>query len=263
MKFVFFPVLALLSLSLPAQEGPVEANKKLRSTVQKWTAVMKEIQDAKRSWREDRQIYLDSREALKAEKAQLDGEIREAEKRNAALDSKSIDKQKQDKTYDEARKALRAGLDGLENRISALLPLLPKELLANDKLGKAISDHKSFVSKEGKEKDEVALNSRLGAMVTILVEAEKFNQIVTSFDNRSAKLKGQDVILDGIYFGLAMGFAANAPGTMALQLTPGTDGWQETEIIDPEIIQQVRELIDIGKGAGEVRLVPMPLEISK
>jgi hypothetical protein len=263
MKFVFFSFLALLPLTLPAQDGPVEANKKLRATVQKWTAVMKEIQETKRSWRDDRQIYLDSKEALKAEKAQLDGEIEAAEKRKATLDSKSSDKLKQKETYDNARKALRAGLDGLEDRISAVLPLLPKELLANDKLDKAISDHKSFVSKKGKEKEAIALNSRLGAMVTILVEAEKFNQIVTNFDNRSARVKGQDVILDGLYFGLAMGFAANGAGTTALQLTPGPEGWQETEITDAEVIQQVRELIDIGKGAGEVRLVPMPLEIAK
>ena len=65
-------------------------------------------------------------------------------------------------------------------------------------------------SKKGKEKEGVALNSRLGAMVAILVEAEKFNQVVTSFENRSAKVNGKDILLDGIYFGLAMGFAANA-----------------------------------------------------
>ena len=135
---------------------------------------MKEIQETKRDWREEKQIYLDSKEALNAEKKQLAGEIEAAEDRKAKLDSKSKDKIEQDETYTKAREALRAGLDGLEDKISAVLPLLPKELLEDDELAKKIADHKSFVSKKGKEKEAIALNSRLGAMVAILVEAEKF-----------------------------------------------------------------------------------------
>lgn len=263
MKFAYLAPLALLFLPLQAQESQVEANKKLRATVQKWTEVMKEIQESKRSWRDEKQILEDSREALKGEKVQLDQEIEAAEKRKEALDSKSRDKVEQKETYDKAREALRNGLDSLEGKVSAVIPLLPEELTGEDKLDKAISDHKSYVAKQGKEKEAIPLNSRLGAMVTILVEAEKFNQIVTTFDSRSAKVGGQDVILEGLYFGLAMGFAADKAGNSAIQLTPGSEGWQETEISDPEVIRQVRELIDIGLGTGEVRLVPLPLEIAK
>ena len=100
-------------------------------------------------------------------------------------------------------------------------------------------------------------------MLTILTEAEKFNQVITPFSGRSAEAGGQKVLLDGIYFGLAAGFAANEAGTVALRLKPGPEGWLETEVTDPEVITQVRDLINVGNASGEIQLVTLPLEIAK
>ena len=263
MKFVCFAAFALSILPSNAQESGTEANKKLRASIQKWTAVMKEIQESKSSWRGEKQVMLDSKEALAAEKAQLAEELKAAEARKTKLDSKSKEKIEQRDSYNKAREVFRAGLDKLESKVSAVIPLLPKELAEEDKVAKAISDHKSHVSKAGKEKEDISLNTRLGSMVTILAEAEKFNQVVTSFANRTVELDGEKLVLEGIYFGLAMGFAANKEGTAAIQLKPGPDGWVEERISDDETIRQVRELIDVGTGAGEIRLVPLNLEIAK
>jgi len=62
---------------------------------------------------------------------------------------------------------------------------------------------------------------------------------------------------------LAIGFAADEAGTVAVQLKPGKEGWIETEITDPEVIERVRELINVGNGSGEVTLVPIPLDITQ
>jgi len=74
---------------------------------------------------------------------------------------------------------------------------------------------------------------------------------------------GKKILLDGAYFGLAMGFAANEEGTVAFRLKPGSDGWEEDELTGEDIVKEVRELINVANGSGETRLVNIPLEIAK
>lgn len=261
MKFAFISLLILSISPLSAQEGGIEANKKLRTTVQKWISVMKETQKKQKEWKEQKQILLDSRDSLKSESKQLEAEILAAFKREEKLDTQSLEKKAEEKSYDDAREALRDGLNDLDAKVSAVIPLLPETLTKVGKVEKAIADHKGFVIRN--DKDKIALNSRLTAMITILIEAEKFNQVVTPFTGITAEVGGQKLLLDGIYFGLAMGFAADQSGKVAVQMNPGPDGWTKSEITDPETIAKVRELIDVGNGTGEVRLVDLPLEISK
>ncbi|MBC8148424.1 MAG: DUF3450 family protein [Verrucomicrobiaceae bacterium] len=251
---VFSPVLV-------AQDGGNEANKNLRSTIQKWVAVMKETQSKQKEWKEQQQILADSKASLEAENVQMESEILSAFARLSKTDASWKEKLDQKQRFDEGREELREGLTGLEERISAVIPLLPNELASQPKLEKAIVDHKNFVIR--KDKEAIGLNSRLTAMLTILTEAEKFNQVVTPFSGKSAETGGQKILLDGIYFGLAMGFAANEDGTIAFRLVPGSEGWVEEELTDSEVIEDVRELIDVGNASGETRLVSVPLEIAE
>ncbi len=261
MKLAFIPVILVTLLPLSAEQGGVEANKKIRATVQKWISVMKDIQEKQQNWREQKEILSDSKASLIAENVQMETEILSAFERLGSTDEVSQKKLAEKKSYDDGREALRDGLNDLDAKVSAVIPLLPKELTSNPKLEKMIADHKNFVIRQDKEK--MSLNGRLTAMLTILTEAEKFNQVITPFTGRSAEAGGQKVLLDGIYFGLAAGFAANEAGTVALHLKPGIDGWTETEITDPEVVGQVRKLINVGNASGELQLVTIPLEIAK
>ncbi|MFT6862793.1 MAG: hypothetical protein ACJAVK_001353 [Akkermansiaceae bacterium] len=261
MKFAFIPLLLLSISPLSAQDSGIEANKQLRATVQKWISIMKETQEKQKDWKEQKQILLDSKDSLQSENKQLETEILAGFARQEKLDTLSLEKIEEKKSYDDARETLREGLNDLDAKVSAVIPLLPETLKKEGKVEKAIADHKGFVIRN--DKDKIALNSRLTAMITILIEAEKFNQVVTPFEGSTAEVGGQKLLLDGIYFGLAMGFAADPSGKVAIQMNPGSDGWTQTEITDPETIAKVRELIDVGKGAGEVSLVDLPLEIAK
>ena len=261
MKFALVSIFAFAILPVFAQENANVANDQLRASVQKWIGVMKATQERQREWKEQRQILLDQKASLLAENAQMETEILAAFARLGTTDDASRKKLEEKNAYDEGREALFDGLNDLDEKISAVIPLLPKELASQPKLEKFIVDHKSYVLRQDKEK--ISLNARLTAMLTILTEAEKFNQVITPFSGRTAEVGGNKVLLDGIYFGLAMGFAANESGTAAIQLKPGPDGWVETEITDPEVIEQVRDLINVGNASGEVRLVTLPLEIAK
>lgn len=261
MKFSFVSILLLLIFPLNAQDSGVEANKTLRTTVQKWISVMKDIQQKKKEWEEKKEILLDSKESLKAETAQLESEISAARDRRKKLDVLSEDKLAEKDTFDNARKALREGLDDLDAKISAVIPLLPDKLKKEGKVEKAITDHQGFVKRT--DKDKIPLNARLLPMITILLEAEKFNQVITPFQGLTAQVGDDQVILDGIYFGLAMGFASDEQGKVAYRLNPSSEGWSKEEITDPETVSKIRELIDVGNASGEMRLIDLPLEIAK
>ena len=261
MKLRFFLVFLVLAIPLNAQIGGVEANKALRATVQKWISVMKEIQLKKKEWQDKKEILQNSNEALQAEATQLEAEILSAVERQKKLDTQSENSLAQKKTYDDARLALRNGLDQLDEKVSAVIPLLPEQLVNEGKIQKAITDHQGFVGRN--DKDEIALNARLTPMITILLEAEKFNQVVTPFEGLTADLGDKKVILDGIYFGLAMGFASDLEGNVAYHLKPGPEGWDKQKISDPETVIKTRELIDVGKGDSDLRLIDLPIEIAK
>lgn len=261
MKLALVPAIVLSILPATGQEDGNVANDQLRASVQKWISVMKATQEKQSAWKEQRQILLDSKESLYAENAQMETEILAAFDRLGSTDETSKKKLAEKKSYDDGREALRDGLNDLDEKISAVIPLLPEELTKQPKLDKAIADHKNFVIREDKEK--ISLNGRLTAMLTILTEAEKFNQVVTPFKGRTIESGGDKIILDGIYFGLAIGFAADEAGTVAVQLKPGAEGWEETRINDPKVIEQVRELINVGNASGEVGLVTLPLDITK
>ena len=141
MKFALLPVVIVSFLPLHAQDGGVEANKKLRATVQKWISVMKETQEKQKEWKEKKEILLDSKASLEAETAQLESEILAAFDRQKKLDVQSADKLAEKKSYDAAREALRDGLNDLDAKVSAVIPLLPKQLTKEGKIEKAIADH--------------------------------------------------------------------------------------------------------------------------
>ena len=261
MKCHFLLLFSLFALPLFAQESKTENNKALRAAIQKWVAVMKETQTVQKDWREQKQVLLDSRDSLTSEVTQVENEIAEADERRKTLDQASEDKLARKATFDAGREALRAGLDALDAKVSAVIPILPAELVKNGKLEKAIVDHQKFSATEDKE--TLGLNSRLTAMLTILTEAEKFNQIVSTFGGKTVQAGEERVLLDGAYFGLACGFAANEAGTVAFKLTPSATGWSEEEITDEDLIKEVRALINVANGSGETRLITLPLEIAR
>lgn len=261
MKQVLSFLFILSLMPLAAQSEGVQANQNLRANIQKWILVMKEIQAKKSGWQEQKQILRDSQSSLAAENAQMETEILAAFDRLNSQDETSKEKLAEKKKYDDSRQVLLDGLNDLDPRVSEIIPLLPKELASQSKVEKAIIDHQNFVVR--KDKTKLSLNARLTAALTILTEAEKFNQVVTPFTGRSAESGGQTVLLDGIYFGLAFGFAANEEGTVAIQLKPTPEGWSENEITDAETIKKIRELIDVGNASGPVNLVSLPLEIAE
>lgn len=238
-----------------------EVNRKLRATIQQWVEVMKSTQVVQQEWKRDKQVLGDSREALDLEIKQLEGEIAAARERIAAVDSGSADKLERKRTYEEAREALRVGLDEVEREVSEVIPLLPKELAELAKVEAAIQDHQRHA--DGRKEQEVSLNKRLNTMLTILAEAEKFNQTVQAISGRSMAVDGERLLLDVVYFGLSLGYAVDEAGTVALQLSPTELGWTDRRLAPGKETEAVRELMDVAHRIGEASLVSVPVTVGE
>lgn len=252
--------LALVGMAEGAERGVAESSKDLRATIQKWIAVMKETQETQQEWKRNKQILEDTREALGLEVEQLKSEIAAAEKRIATADSASAEKLERKRSYEAGREALRASLDRVEDRVSEVLPLLPEELATAPKMEAAIADHRKFAAAE--DSGELSLNKRLTAMLTILSEAEKFNQLVQVFSSRPREVDGEERLFDVLYFGSSLGYAVDQDGSLAFQLHPGPDGWKSQRIEGADEAKAVRELVDVANKSGETKLVRVPLELA-
>lgn len=253
--------MVLLLAVAPVVHGQGAAeNQRLRATIQKWVEVMKSTQTRQQEWKQDKQVLEDSREALKQEIAQLESEIAAAKERIATADAGSAEKLERKATYEEAREAFREGLDAVEQDVTAVIPLLPKELAETPKVEKAIQDHQRYV--ESDDKEELSLNKRLNTMLTILAEAEKFNQAVQTFSGRSMAVDGERLLLDVVYFGLSLGYAVDEQGTVAFQLIPTALGWTDQRLKPGAETEAVRQLLDVAHRKGEARLVQVPVRVT-
>lgn len=237
-----------------------ETTKSLRATVQKWTEVMRETQGAQERWKQDKQVLQDTKSSLEIEVEQLKAEIKAAEERIAETDAASADKLALKQMHEKAREAFRAGLDAVEAEVSAVIPLLPAELAENPKMQVAIESHRKFSAST--EKESLSLNKRLDAMLTILAEAERFQQAIQVYGGRVRELSGEQRLLDVVYFGLALGYGVDQDGTIAFQLSPSPEGWVERKL-EAEDALAVRELMNVAQKSGEVRLVDVPMTIGE
>ena len=244
-----------------AEVGGGESNKTLRATIQKWVGVMKETQAAQQGWKKNKQILEDSREGLQLEIEQLEEEIAAAKERIATADSSSADKLERKRAYEAGREALRAGLDRVEAQVSAVIPLLPEELASTPKMEAALADHRKYV--DTTEKEELSLNKRLTSMLTILTESEKFNQTIQLFSNRPKEVDGEQRLFDVLYFGVSIGYAVDAEGTVAFQLSPGENGWEDRRLAGNGEAEAVRELLNVADKSGETMLVAVPMSLEK
>lgn len=254
-----FLACAMIGMAGAAETDGGESNKTLRATIQKWIGVMQETQDAQEDWKKNKQVLQDTRESLRLEVDQLKEEIAAAKERLAAADTASADKLERQRAYEEGREALRDGLNLVEAQVSAVLPLLPEELASDPKMEAAVADHRKFAATADKE--ELSLNKRLSAMLTILSEAEKFNQAIQTFSNRPREVDGEERLFDVLYFGLSIGYAVDQDGTLAFQLSPGADGWDARRLEKSGEATAVRELMDVANKSGETKLVAVPMTL--
>jgi hypothetical protein len=97
--------------------------------------------------------------------------------------------------------------------------------------------------------------------LAILNEATKFHGDVMIVNERRKLKSGQELEVETIYFGLAVGYFAGADLTnpVAGMLLPGEKGWETVEV--PEAAVQISDVIAMQKSAKLAGFVPLPIEV--
>lgn len=227
----------------------------LRSLISEWVDTMRKSTDEESRWARDEVVLKANLEGLRAELQQIE---QQAALVKARLNSASVEDQEKlsrKDAYDEARQALKRGLEPLEASARLALNLVPEFFMAeSDKLQGA---------REALQKDSesVSLNSRLSAVSTILTELERFHQ-ARWIKDIAHTVEGQEMSLKAVYFGLGAAYGANDDGSVAVVGRPGSEGWSFERIDDPVMAERTRVLVEVATGSGVSSIVELPVAIT-
>ena len=246
----------LLSPSF-GQTTSTDPNQQMREEVARWMETMSRIQREESDWARDREVLANYKEGLANEIASLKQAITEAETRKAGADKTSHDLSAERDRYAAAKSELIKRLRGLEQQISARLPLFPKPLAEEPKVAQAVSDLKvSMALPDDKLEDNVS--KRLLNVITLLSEAEKFQQTVHVRPELHRDKAGREYNMRVIYFGLAMAYAVNDDGSLALTGRPSDQGWVFEE--SPMLSNDIQRLLAATTGDAEAAFISLPYQ---
>lgn len=246
----------VLSAVCLGQSGPAnDPNQQMREDVARWVETMSRIQKEESDWSRDHEVLANYKEGLASEIASLHQSISDAETRKAGADKKSLDLSAERDRYTASKSTLAQRLRAMEQQMSTQLGIIPKPLLDEPKVSQAITDLKAALTLPD-EKIEENTSKRLLNIITLLNEAEKFQQTVHVRPELHRDKSGREFNVKVIYFGLAMAYAVNDDGSLALTGKPGKEGWVFEET--PALSNDIKRLIDATTGDAEPAFVTLP-----
>lgn len=245
----------LFSTICIGQEIPKDPNQKLREDVAKWVETMSRIQQEQADWTRDSEVLANYKEGLTAEIDSLKKSIEEAKTRNAGADTETLKLKEQSEQYAAAKTKLATRVREMEQAMQSKLGIFPKTLREETKVSQAMADLEVAL-KLPDDKIEENLNKRLLNLITLVSEAEKFQQTVHVRPELHKDKSGREFNMQVIYFGLAMAYAVNEEGTLALTGTPGGDGWVFEEA--PKLTAEIQRLIAATTGDEEAAFITLP-----
>ena len=253
---ILIPISAvLLSALCYGQTAPKDPNQQMREEVTRWVETMSRIQKEEAEWARDSEVLANYKEGLASEIASIHQAIADAETRKAGADKKSFDLSAERDRYAASKTELAKRLRAMEQQMSAQLGVFPKPLLDEPKVAQAITDLKSALSLADDKREENT-SKRLLNVITLLNEAEKFQQTVHVRPELHRDKSGREFNVKVIYFGLAMAYAVNDDGSLALAGKPTKDGWVFEE--SPTLANDIRRLLDSTTGDAEPAFVTLP-----
>jgi hypothetical protein len=220
-----------------------------------WVETMSRIQQEEDDWSRDKEVLENFKEGLEKEIEDLKERIEAAETRRQGADKESLDKSAERERYAAARDELAATVRKLEQALSARLPLFPQPLKADAKVAQAIEDLNRALALPPDKRDS-DVSKRLLTIITLTSEAEKFQQTVHIRPELHQDKSGREFNMQVIYFGLAVAYAVNEDGSLALSGRPGPDGWVFEE--SPHLAGAIQELIGAATGNRDAAFIQLP-----
>jgi len=224
-----------------------------RTAYAEWSRVMTQVSQERAAWVSEKAMIADTLAAGRAEAQAIDERIAEINATSSETDRKRSELTTQ---IDEAKAtadALAARVSEFEQRVRALLPLLPDSTRAE--LQPAIqmlpADSKST---------KVPLSQRASTVVMLLAQIDKFNSSINLVSEIRDLGEGRTVEVKTIYLGLATAYFADANLTTAGYGTPGPQGW-EWKPADTKTAEQIALAIAMHENAKPPAFVNLPVVI--
>ena len=252
------PIYLLFALAAPAlcQDIKPSPTEELRLSVGRWIETMTAVQQEENDWKRDKEVLQNYKEGLEKEIGDLKEQIASAETRKLGADKASLDKVAERDLYLSAKNELSATVRQLEENLSKRLAVFPPALASEPKVAQAIEDLKRDLALPADQRD-TQVSKRLLNLITLVGEAEKFQQTVHIRPELHKDKSGREYNMQVLYFGLAMAYAVNEDNSLALTGRPGADGWKFEEA--PALAGDIRKLIASTAGEQDAAFIQLPI----
>ena len=139
--------------------------------------------------------------------------------------------------------------------MSQQLGLIPPPLRAEPKVAQAVEDLERDLKLPVEKRNE-GVSKRLLNLINLTSEIEKFQQTVVLRQELRADASGREYNMRVIYFGLAIAYAVNEAGSLALVGKPAADGWKFEE--RPDLAANIQSLISSTTGDTDAAFINLP-----
>jgi len=224
-----------------------------RTAYTEWSRVMTQLSQERAEWVREKAMIADTLAAGRAEAQAIDQRIAEINATASETDRKRGELTAQ---IDEAKataEILATRVGEFEQRVRALLPLLPDATRAE--LQPAIQ-----MLPTDPKATKVPLSQRASTVVMLLAQIDKFNSGINLVSEIRDLGDGRTVEVKTIYFGLATAYFADANLTTAGYGTPGPQGW-EWKPADTKTAEQIALAIAMHENAKPPAFVNLPVVI--
>lgn len=261
-RWIFGFALLFMPIVSQAQEKPVSGEtvdllELSRELLGKYYETEKLLGQEQADWRLGKELLANRVELMEAQLKEL---ITKTAEEKGKITESDTERQKLDEQNQELTKTFEmqvSAVEALEERVRRLWVRLPEVL--QTKVG---GQFERLPKKDMPRQDiKSSVGERFLSALAILNEATKFHSDVMIVNERRKLKSGQELEVETIYFGLAVGYFAGADLTnpMAGLLIPGEKGWETIEV--PEAAVQISDVIAMQKSAKLAGFVPLPIEI--
>lgn len=234
--------------SAEADPGAVE----FRAVLEQWIQTRQLISKTKAEWAAEREMLQQSLAMLQREVESLEAALSRTETQSMAVTAERTLVKRQQEAYDAALALLREHSAALGTRLQRLYPGFP------DPLQKAVAPVWQRLT-AGSKAPAPSPWMQLQALVTLLNEAEKFDQSMTLHPDLRPGPEGRLVKVQTLYLGLAQAWYVDESGRVAGRGVPALEGWRWVE--DPGLASRVQEAVAVHEGRRPARYVELPVEV--
>jgi chromosome segregation ATPase len=223
-----------------------------RSGVEQWVQTRQLISRTRTDWESEKDLLLQTKALYERELAGIAEQRGKVTTNSAQVDRErataELELKESNSTLDHARTTL----EGLEQKIRALVPRLPSPLQETLKPLLARLPEDAKTTKTG-------VTERLQTVVSVLNEVDKFNNAVTLASEKRKNPAGDEMAVETVYVGLGAGYFVNQTGEFSGRGQPGAQGWEWTA--EAALSAPVREVVRIYRGERTATFVPLPVTI--